>query len=76
MNTDKNSGIIARLSDNRLVIIYNKRPLLSEKGFVILHLVDENYNLIKENNKPKTLLKRVDIYNEEMQAAKLIGYVD
>lgn len=73
----KNSGVIAKLPDDRIVIIYNKQPLAKDKGKIILNLVDEKYNLIKgEDGKPKVIIKDIAIYNEEMQAATLIGYVD
>lgn len=73
----KNSGIIAKLHDNRVVIVYYKQPLAKEKGKIILNLVDEKYNLIKgEDGKPKVIIKDIHIYNEEMQVATLIGYVD
>lgn len=73
----KNSGIIAKLPDNRMVIVYYKQPLAKEKGKIILNLVDEKYNLIKgEDGKPKVIIKDIHIYNEEMQVATLIGYVD
>jgi len=73
----KNSGIIAKLHDNRVVIVYDKQPLAKEKGKIILNLVDEKYNLIKgEDGKPKVIIKDIHIYNEEMQVATLIGYVD
>jgi hypothetical protein len=73
----KNSGIIIRLPDNRMVIVYDRQPLAKEKGKIILNLVDENHNLIKgEDGKPKVIMKDIHVYNEEMQVATLIGYVD
>ena len=69
-------GFIAKLSDGRVVIVYDKQPLAS-KGKIILHLVDDNYNLINDSNgKPKIILKDISSYNEEMPSATLIGYVD
>jgi len=75
----KNSGIILKLPDERMVIVYDKQPLLKENGKVIMNLVDEKYNLIKdENDKPKIIMKDVDQYNIENQNKinRLIGYVD
>lgn len=72
----KNPGTIAKLADGRRCIIYTEQPLLKARGKVILNLVDENNNLLMDNNRPKTIIKDVAIYNEEMQAAELIGYVD
>ena len=73
----KNSGKIVKLSDNRMVIVYDKQPLAKERGKIILNLVDEKYNPIKgEDGKSKIIFKDIHIYNEEMQAATLIGYVD
>lgn len=73
----KNSGIIVKLPDNRMVIVYNKQPLAKEKGKIILNLVDEKYNLIKgEGGEPKVIIKDIHTYKEEMKKATLIGYVD
>ena len=73
----KNSGVIVKLPDNRMVIVYDNQPLAKEKGKIILNVVDEKYNLIKgEDGKPKVIFKDIHIYNEEMQAATIIGYVD
>ncbi len=71
------SGIIAKLPDGRKVIIYDKQPLIKEKGKVVLNLVDDDYNIIVDNiGNPKIIIKDVSIYNEEMQVATLLGYVD
>jgi len=73
----KNSGIIVKMHDNRIVIVYDKQPLAKEKGKIILNLVDENYILINdEAGRPKVLIKDIHIYDEEMKAATLIGYID
>ncbi len=73
----KNSGIIAKLPDGRTVIVYDNQPLAEVKGKILLNLVDDKYNLIKnEDGKPKVIIKDISDYNEEMQAATLIGYVD
>jgi hypothetical protein len=70
-------GVIAKLPDDRMVIVYRDQPLLEKKGKVILSLIDENYSLILgEDNKPKIIIQDVHVYNESMQAATLIGYVD
>jgi hypothetical protein len=73
----KNSGIIAKLPDNRMVIVYDKQPLVKEKGKIILNLVDEKHNLIiGESGEPKVIIKDIHTYKEEMKKATLIGYVD
>lgn len=73
----KEPGIIVKLSDDRLVIVYNNQPLLKEKGKIISALVDEEFNqILDESGKPKIIIKNVEVHNEEMQAATLIGYVD
>jgi hypothetical protein len=70
-------GLIVKLSDGLLVIVYNEQPLRVPKGKIILHLVDENHNLIlREDKTPKILIKSEMDYCNEMQASKLIGYVD
>lgn len=75
----RNSGIILKLPDERTVIVYTKQPLLKEKGKVIMNLVDEKYNLIKdENGKPKIVIKSIEQYNLENQnqVNMVIGFVD
>ena len=75
----KKPGILLELPDKRLVIVYNNQPLLPKHGKVVLHLIDKNHNLIKdEAGKPKTIIKTLDAYNLENQenVNKLIGYVD
>lgn len=74
-----NSGVILKLADERTVIVYTKQQLLIEKGKVIMNLVDEKYNLIKdENGKPKIIIKSVEQYNLENQYElnKFVGFVD
>ena len=73
----KNPGKLIRLKDGRKVIFYNNQPLMKEKGKIILHLVDENNNIIEgENKKPKTILKDADSFTEGMEGAGVIGFVD
>ena len=75
----KNSGIILKLPDERNVIVYTKQPLLEEKGKVIMNLVDENLNLIKdETGKPKIIIKSVEQYNleNENRINTVVGFVD
>jgi hypothetical protein len=68
---------VTKLNDGRNVVVYHNQPLAKEKGKIILNLIDEKYNLIKdENGKPKTIIKDIAAYNEEMLIAKLIGYID
>jgi len=73
----KKPGILVRLPDDRVCIVYEAQPLIAEYSKVVLHLVDDSYNIIiGANGRPKLLMKDVSVYNEEMQAATLIGYVD
>lgn len=73
----KHSGQIIQLPDKRFCIVYNEQPLIEAKGKIILHLVDENYNpQIGNNDKPRILIWDSNIYRQEMQNAKVIGYVD
>lgn len=73
----RNPGILVKLPDQRKCIVYDNQPLAKTKGVIVLHLIGEDYNLLKtEEGKPRLLLKPVHIYNEEMQHATLIGYVD
>ena len=56
----KNSGIIVKLPDGRLCVVYDKQPLAAEKGKIIMHLVDEHHNSIKnEAGTPKIIIKEV-----------------
>ncbi len=71
--------MMLQLSDGRKVLIYNKQPLLKEKGKIVMNLIDESLNLIKdENGKPKIIFKDLGVYNSEVLEGviKLIGYVD
>lgn len=70
-------GIIVKWSDDeRLFIIYNAQPLLNEKGRVLLHIIDQDYNPVMENGKQKILIQPIEVYNERVQAAKVLGYID
>jgi len=72
----RNPGIIIKLPDERLCIVYRNQPLLKEKGKVILNLLNEDLQLIiGDDKKPKTLIKDVHVYNE-MKGVKIIGYID
>ncbi len=70
-------GLIIQFSDGLRVIEYNDQPLRETRKRIILHLVDhENKHILNEDGKPKIrILSEMDYYNE-MQASKLIGYVD
>ena len=71
----KNKGRIIKLSDGRRCIINNIQPLLEEKKKIILHLVDEDNNPLKdENGKSKILIKTVEDFNNDLKI--LIGFVD
>ncbi len=75
----KKPGVILRLSDDRLVIVYNDQPLLVSNSKVVMTLIDGKYDpLIDENGKPKTILKDVAQYNLENSNGliKLMGYID
>ena len=73
----RNAGVLLKMADGRFCIMYHKQPLIKERGKVILHLVDSKCNkLLDANKKPKILIKSVDVYNEEAQAWRLIGYID
>lgn len=68
--------MILRLTDNRIVIVYDRQPC-QEEGKIVLNLVDEKYNIIKgEDGKAKVIIKDIRIYLKEMKAATLIGYID
>jgi len=71
----KKSGTIIKLSDGRRCIVNNVQPLLEEKKKIILHLVDEDNNPLKdENGKSKILVKNFDDYNNDLKI--IIGYID
>lgn len=72
----RNSGTIAIMQDGRKVIIFNNQPLAKEKSKVVVHLIDDSFNLIIENDKPKILLFDVSTYNEIVKTWKGIGKVD
>lgn len=73
-----NVGRLIQLQDGRNVIMYNKQPLI-DKGQVLLHLVDHDYNhMFTESGKPSTLIRDAKIFMEEFKAGlhKHIGMVD
>ena len=74
----KNPGKIIKLSDGRLVIVYDYQPLALSKNKIVLHLIDENHNHLVNTNTGvyKTLVKSITDFNEEMKKAELIGFVD
>lgn len=74
----RRSGTLILLQDGRKVIMYDNQPLIKQ-GRVVLHLIDDNYNLIKdETGKEKTIIKPLDTWNEENRQGlnKGIGKVD
>lgn len=72
----KRPGIIIEMNDVKY-IVYNDQPLIKEKSIVILHYVDKDFNLIKnDKDKPKTKLMSLSVYIESAQAATVLGHVD
>ncbi len=74
----RRSGTLILLQDGRKVIMYDKQPLIKQ-GRVVLHLIDDSYNLIKdETGKEKTIIKPLTAWNEENKNGlnKGIGKVD
>ncbi len=69
-------GTLAEMPDGRKVIIYDNQPLLKEHGKVIVHLIDDDYNLIMQNGKLKILMFAVHVYNELTSTWKAFGKVD
>lgn len=69
-------GTLALLPDGRKAVIYNDQPLLKSHGKIVVHLMGDDYNLIVENGKEKTLLFDVDKYTEIIKTWKGIGKVD
>ena len=73
----KNPGIIVKMADGLRCIVYDKQPLLDLKGKVLLHLVDEKFKpILSDLGTPKRKILDVAVYNEEMLASTVIGYVD
>lgn len=74
----KKPGVILQLPDKRLVKVLNEQPLLKEHNKVIMHLIDQEYNVIMEFGKPKILMRSLEQYNLENQQEinKLIGHID
>ena len=73
----RNPGIIVKMADGLRCIVYNKQPLLATKGKVLIHIIDENDNpILNDMGTPKRRILDVAVYNEEMQASKLIGYIN
>lgn len=73
----KNPGFIAKMTDGRNVIIYTKQPLLKEKGKIVVHLVDDSFMGLKnEEGQPKTLLFNIEVYNKLIKTWKAVGFVD
>ncbi len=73
----KNPGVIIKLpNDERTFVVYNNQPFATQ-GKVMLNIVDENHNpILGDTGKPKVIFRSVEVYNEEAQAATLIGYID
>lgn len=73
---NKKPGIMFELPDKRKAIVYNNQPLMKEKGKVIINLLNDDLSLKMVNSNPSLLMKSVEIYNEEVQTWKMMGYVD
>jgi hypothetical protein len=74
----RNPGKLIKLKDGRKVILYNNQPLI-KSGRVVLHLIDDDYNIqTDETGKAKTILKNIEEWNEENRQGlhKGIGMVD
>lgn len=67
-------GRILILKDGRKAIQYSSQPLWADFKRIVLHLVDDEFKLMKENGKDKTLLVTSDKLLEI--ADKVIGMVD
>lgn len=74
----KKPGVLLQLPDGRMVKVLNEQPLLKEHNKVIMHLIDQEYNVIMEFGKPKILMRSLEQYNLENQQEinKLIGHID
>lgn len=78
----KNPGIVLQEihGQQRKLVVYNNQPLLKKNKKIVLHLVDDNLVVQKdEAGKPKTLLRDYQLYNDDMKSGKvykLIGYID
>jgi hypothetical protein len=78
MSNKKNPGVLLQLQDGRKAIVYNDQPLKS-KGMIFLHLVDDNFKrVLNDEGEPKVLIWTVEKYEGESLEGKnkLIGYVD
>jgi hypothetical protein len=72
----RNPGKIIQLPDNRKVILYNDQPLIKQDK-VLLYLIDEDFKKITDDEgKPKTIIKNLKDYNNEVMTYKLIGHID
>jgi len=72
-----NPGQIIKLKDGRVVIMYNSQPLLKAYQKVVLHLVDENYNWLKdEKGHPKRLIFDNEKYQDQVLGGIKIGMID
>lgn len=64
--------MIIELWDGRKAICYKNNQPLKDSGRTILHLVDEQYNPIRdEAGKPKTIFRSANDYQ-----FTIIGFVD
>ena len=69
-------GVIYQLEDGLMVLHHLDQPLRFNNGMVTLHLLDGSldYILDEELNPKVIVLNEFDFY-QEMQAAKIIGFV-
>lgn len=66
-----------QLPDKRKCIVYRIQPLQEQHGKIILHLVGDDYERLKDDKgKDRILMKSVEQFNEEALMWTLIGYVD
>lgn len=69
--------MIILLPDGRLCICYDAQPLEAQCRKIVLHLVDENHEHLKDDGgKDRILIRTVDAWTQECKTIKCVGYVD
>ncbi len=74
----RRSGSVYVMQDGRKVIVYNDQELMKTTNTVIINLIDDNYNLIRDDvtKKPKILLRKIGDFKDVQATWKFIGFVD